>query len=220
MPPRVYPRRLTSERQGTPPPSHAPIPWQSLTLSPLPAPGAGGGLAGPGRERWRGLVTDPLHRVPDVRTGQDLLRQREAHDGGEQGAERAWVIGRGVDQAAHRLVRRRPGTALPHRGHFCQAEAIGADLVVVERGHVPFGALIPCPREGRRVTEMAPHGPPEQLGVDDPDADPAPSRRVGAGPGVPDRGEPGRDRDAAGREAVEAVREASHRQHAGDRLAV
>jgi hypothetical protein len=47
-------------------------------------------------------------------------------------------------------------------------------------------------REARRVAQMAPDGPPEQLGVDDPDADPAPARRIGAGQASPTAANPSR----------------------------
>ena len=61
---------------------------------------------------------------------------------------------------------------------------------------------------------------PQHLRVQHADAQAPACRRVRAGPGVADGGEPGDDRPPVDDEAVDAVEHPGHRQNAGQRLAV
>ena len=92
---------------------------------------------------------------------------------------------------------------------------VGRDLVPIERRDRLFGGCIPGGGEGGRIIEVLAYGMPEQLGMDQSDAETAANGRVGAGPGIADRGEPGHHWHPVDHEPPVAVHHTGDGQHAG-----
>ena len=89
-------------------------------------------------------------------------------------------------------------------------------LAVVEGG----GVLVEGAGEAGGLVEVLSHVMAELLGVHEPDAEPAPPGRIGAGPGATDGGESGDDGLAVQNEPAVPVGDADNGQHPGDRAPV
>ena len=110
------------------------------------------------------------HLRGHVRPCHDLLGQCHAQDGFEHCAKDIGIMAGRFDQARDRRIRCRRCGAFGQRIHLGNSHAIGGDLVAVERGDVTFGLRVVGQRERAGIIDMRARDVPEQLRMQETDA--------------------------------------------------
>src|ERR1700680_4071502 len=178
----------------------------------------------PGR-RHRLVGPGDLHDTVDhSRSCHDPLWQREHRPELGGNSEEVGVVHRRDEKRlgdARRPVRRRRfRPTLDYCVEPGDPRPIDLDRVAVPGRHSRLGHEVLCEREREWVAQVLSYDLCRAEGVHKSHGDPAPERRVGAGPRIAYTDDPCRNRNAVHDETPVTVDGAAHGEHVGDRLTV
>ena len=168
---------------------------------------------------------DDLHDTVDhSRPCHDLLRQREQRPELGAGSEEVGVVHhrneKRLGDARRRVCRLRFRPNLDQRVEPGDPRPIDLDRVAVPGRHSRLGHGVVCEHERERVVQVLSYDLCRAEGMHEANGDPAPQRRVRAGPRVAYTDDPCGYRNAVHNETSVTVDGAAHGEHVGDRLTV